>query len=133
MTRVVLDSNVFISAVIFGGKPRQVIHLAGRGFIEVYTSGPLRGEVERLLATKFGWARRRVVTTAGYLWSVTRWLEPTCQLTNCTDPDDNRVLECAVEARAEWIVTGDRHLLLLDPFREIRIVTVRDFLASFQL
>lgn len=132
MTRVVLDSNIFISAVIFGGKPREVIHLAERGFIDVYTSEPLRVEVERVLATKFGWARSRVASTADYLWSVTRWLEPTSQLTNCTDPDDNRVLERAVDARAEWIVTGDRHLLLLDPFREIRIVTVRDFLAAFQ-
>jgi len=67
MTRVVLDSNVFISALIFGGNPRQLIHLAENGLLQVYVSESLRSEVERVLETKFRWSVRRVTTAAGYL------------------------------------------------------------------
>jgi predicted nucleic acid-binding protein len=51
-------------------------------------------------------------------------------VTGCTDPDDNRVLECALASRATHIVTGDRDLLALDPFRTVRIVQAAKLLAE---
>ena len=51
-------------------------------------------------------------------------------MTDCTDPDDNRVLECALASQATHIVTGDRDLLALDPFRNVRIVRAAKFIAE---
>jgi len=130
MRRVVVDSNVFVSALIFGGNPRRLIHLAEQDFVELYTSELLRGEVERVLAIKFQWPSKRVASATNYLWSLTKCVEPQEIGTDCVDSDDNRVLECAVEAQADWIVTGDQHLLVLHPYRGIAIVTPREFLDS---
>ena len=55
-------------------------------------------------------------------------IEPTERITDCSDPDDNRVLECAVASKAGFIVTGDNALLRLNPFRNIQIVTAAQFL-----
>ena len=130
MIRVVLDSNVYISALLFGGNPRRVIGLSERALIEIYASEALRSEVERVLAVKFHWPTKRVINATGYLWLLTYSIEPKAILNDCVDPDDNRVLECAVEADAAWIVTGDQHLLALHPYRGIAIVTTRQFLDS---
>lgn len=129
MIRVVLDSNIFISALVFGGNPRRLIQLAEQGFVELYTSEPLRREVERVLALKFAWPARKAANAAGYLWSLAQSVEPQQRVNDCTDPDDNCVLECAIEAQAGWIVTGDHHLLAMHPYRGIAIVTARDFLS----
>lgn len=130
MIRVVLDSNVFISALLFGGNPRRVISLAEYNLIELYTSETLRNEVERVLTVKFQWSQKRAFGVTAYLWSICRSVEPRQNLTDCIDPEDNRVLECAVEAGARSIVTGDQHLLKLDPYRGIAIVSPREFLDS---
>ena len=55
-------------------------------------------------------------------------VEPTERITDCSDPDDNRVLECAVAAQAGYIVTGDRALLRLNPFGNIQILTAAQLL-----
>ncbi len=115
MTRVVLHSNVFISSLVFGGNPRRLIQLAEQGSIELFTSQLLCREVERVLATKFGWSARTVVQATSYLWSLAQLVEPRKRVIDCTDPDDNHVLECALEAQADWLITGDHHLLVMHP------------------
>jgi putative PIN family toxin of toxin-antitoxin system len=128
MIRAVLDSNIFVSALLFGGNPRQVINLTANGSFELCCCNSIRAEVELVLGVKFGWPRPRVVAATGYLWSLARFTEPQFKLSDCSDPDDNRVLECALEAGAGYLVTGDQHLLVLHPYRGIAIVTPRQFL-----
>lgn len=60
-----------------------------------------------------------------------RIFSPTEIITDCRDPKDNKFLELAVEANASCIVTGDKDLLVLDPFRGIPILTAADFLKKF--
>ena len=126
--RVVVDSNVYISALLSGGRPRQVIALAGDGLLDIYSSETIKDEVERVLRDKFRWSKERIAAAASYLWSLSRPVDPQCTVSDCPDPDDNRVLECAIEAKATFIVTGDHHLLDLDPYRGIAILSPRDFL-----
>jgi len=126
--RVVVDSNIYISALLFGGKPREVIALAENRLLDIYSSEPIKNEVERVLRDKFRWSKERVAAAASYLWSLSRPVDPQCTVSDCPDPDDNRVLECAIEAKATFIVTGDEHLLALDPYREIAILSPRHFL-----
>ncbi len=130
MIAVVLDSNVYISALLFGGNPRRIIRLAEIGLIQLYSSRELQAEVERVLTAKFHWQQMRVIGATKYLWSLTRRVRPTSKVTDCVDSDDNRVLECAIEARAGWLITGDQHLLALHPYRHVAIVTPRQFLDS---
>ena len=128
MIRVVVDSNIYISALLFGGKPREVIALAENRLLDIYSSEPIKNEVERVLRDKFRWSKERVAAAASYLWSLSRPVDPPCTVSDCPDPDDNRVLECAIEAKAAFIVTGDEHLLALDPYRRIAILSPRHFL-----
>ncbi len=60
MIWVVLDSNVYVSALIFGGNPRAVIECAEDGLIGLSISDPIRAEVERILVEKFSWPQERV-------------------------------------------------------------------------
>lgn len=131
--RVVLDTNVLVSAFIFpGGAPEHVYRLAVEGRIDMITSRALLTELGRVLSEKFNNPRAAAealaqITTLGTV------VEPTESVSVVeADPSDDRVLEAALEVRADMIVSGDRHLLRLKEWREIRIVSPADFLAEFE-
>lgn len=128
MLRVVLDSNIYVSALIFGGNPRRVIEAVQMGFFELAISPPIQAEVERILAMKFAWPQHRIETIAAHVWSLAQLATPTSTVADCPDNDDNRILECALAAEASYIITGDNHLLKRHPFRGIQILTARQFL-----
>ncbi len=126
--RVVLDTNVVISALVYGGKPSQALRLAQDSIIQILTSEPLRAEAERILAEKFGWPPVMIARGCRPIWRISELIEPDFVLTDCPDPDDNRVLECAVAGAADCIVTGDKVLLRMHPFRGIAIIPTDIFL-----
>jgi len=130
MIGVVLDSNVYISALLFGGNPSAIVECAEIGLIELLISEPIKAEVERILAGKFSWTHQRVAEATSYLWSLAHSVTPRQTVADCIDPDDNRVLECALESHAQIIVTGDHHLLKLHSYREISILTPKQFLEA---
>ena len=130
MTRVTLDSNVYLSGFVFGGKPKRVLEMAIDGEIEVAVSDPIIQEVRRHLLGKFGWSEPRAAEAIESIAEFAKHVTPTETIdTVPTDPDDNRVLECAVSAGSQTIVTGDDDLLRLVAFRGIEIVTVANFLT----
>ena len=130
MTRVTLDSNVYLSGFVFGGKPKRVLEMAIDGEIEVAVSDPIIQEVRRHLLGKFGWSEPRAAEAIESIAEFAKHVTPTETIdTVPTDPDDNRVLECAVSAGSQTIVTGDDDLLRLVGFRGIEIVTVANFLT----
>lgn len=123
--RVVLDTNVLISAFVFpGGAPEQVYRRVLDGGSILVTSRPLLSELGRVLTEKFDWDPSYVEEVVGQLVRLAVVVQPTDEVTDLTDdPADNRVLEAAAAGDAELIVSGDRHLLALDTWRRIRIVT----------
>lgn len=132
MTRVTLDSNVYLSGFVFGGKPKRVLEMAIDGEIEVAVSDPIIQEVHRHLLGKFGWSEPRAAEAVESIAEFAKHVTPTETIdTVPTDPDDNRVLECAVTAGSQTIVTGDDDLLRLVGFRGIEIVTVANFVTRF--
>ena len=132
MTRVTLDSNVYLSGFVFGGKPKRVLEMAIDGEIEVAVSDPIIQEVRRHLLGKFGWSEPCAAEAVESITEFAKHVTPTEAIdTVPTDPDDNRVLECAVSAGSQTIVTGDDDLLRLVAFRGIEIVRVADFLTRF--
>jgi len=131
--RVVLDTNILISAFIFpGGPPEAVYRLVLEGRVELVTSRPLLIELGRVLTEKFDWDSSRadeVVAQVARLAQVVRPTETVREI--AADPSDDRVLEAAAEGGAEVIVSGDRHLLRLGTWRAVRIEPAAKFLTRF--
>jgi len=130
--RVVLDTNVLVSVLIFpGGTPEFVYRLVLEERIELVTSRTLLAELGSVLETKFGWEPARVERAVGQLAGVGSVVKPTTTVSEIeADDADNRVLEAATAGDAAAIVSGDRHLLALGEWREIPIKTPADFLQS---
>jgi putative PIN family toxin of toxin-antitoxin system len=129
MIRVVVDTNVYISALMFGGPPGDLLDLAFAGGFLLVISPALLDELDEKLRIKFEVSAadadliRSRLEAAAEIVSTT----PTLSVVK-NDPDDDRVLECAVVGRADMIVSGDRHLLKLGAFEGTPIATVRQFM-----
>ncbi len=132
MIRIVLDINVCISAILFGGKPEVIIDLARRGKIEVIISEFIIGEIADILRRKFEWGNWQILEALEELREFTNLVIPRERVSIISeDPIDNRILECALEGKADYIVSGDkRHLLPLKEFKGIKIISVSDFLEG---
>jgi len=134
--RAVADTNILISGLLFGGLPRKLLDHATAPGVTLATSEELLEELRDKLANKFHFDG---ADTAQFLQKIRQIAEiasPRFRLHAVPDDeDDNRVLECAVAAGAEFIVSGDNHLLRLASYQKIYIVTVRQFLqtAGFRL
>jgi putative PIN family toxin of toxin-antitoxin system len=130
--RVVLDTNVIVSALVFGGVPRGLLELAEAGRCDFFHSEAIQVEVRRVLAEKFNWPTAMLQAVPPVLWTVGKLVVPDAAIDAVPgDPDDNRILECAVAAKAQFIVSGDRHLLTLRHFDSIAIVTPRQFVELY--
>ena len=125
--RVVLDTNEYVSALVFGGIPREILQRAERGDFELVVSAHIREEVKRVLCDKSGWSLERVAEAIDPLWEIAHFVTPLETISASRDDTDNRILECAVESGAGIIVSFDNDLLSLTPFKAIRIVKAREF------
>jgi uncharacterized protein len=130
--RIVVDTNVLVSALIFpGGPPEAVYRLTLERRIVLVTSRPLLAELGRVLTATFGWDADRSEEAVRQLVRVAEIAEPQQPVVDIqADPADNRVLEAAAEGRVVAIVSGDRHLLALTSWRGIRIESPAGFLAT---
>jgi putative PIN family toxin of toxin-antitoxin system len=110
--RVVADTNVIVSAFASGGNPKAILLLAASGGIELFAAEAILEEVTRVLTGhKIRWAPSRLVDALSGLPA--HIIDPgPPRLAIVRDHDDNRILECAVAARAHYLVTGDRDLLI---------------------
>lgn len=126
--RVVADTNVYVSFFQFGGRVGELLDLAIDGSIELFVSEPITTELRGVLAQKFHWAADRIEQAINTLLRFCRLVTPQQPVSVAADPDDDRILECALAARADMIVSGDKHLLDVKTFRGIPIVSPRQFL-----
>ena len=133
MFKVTADTNIYLSALNFGGKPQELLELARADKIELAISNAIITEISRVLYNKFSWDRADVAEAVDLLLRFTKYVHPDHRFDVVpADPDDNRVLECAVQAGSQVIVTGDTHLLMLRKFGSVRIQNVSDFLVAFR-
>ena len=133
MVRITADSNVYVSAFQFRGAPLQLLTLAARGRIDLAISDHIVEEVTRTLRQKFDWPGERVEQAKQTMDRIARRVSPSQTIGVIgEDPTDNRILECAVEAGSEYVVSGDRGLLRLGQHGAVRIVTVADMLDVVQ-
>ena len=131
---VVYDTNILISGMVWGGVPYDCIKLAMTDKVEGVTCSEIISEFDEKLTTKLGYTHYRISRIVSRLLGFLRVVKIKNQLERITtDPDDNKIIECAIVGGATHIVTGDkRHLLPLKNYQGIRIVTAIDFLEQFQ-
>ncbi len=132
--KAVYDTNVLVSAFNFpGGVPEDAFRLCVDRRIELVTSNVLLAEFARILTDKFGWARDRVARAVDQVSRLGTVVTPKERVTVViADPDDDRVLEAASEAGAHVICSGDKHLLRLVRWREIRILSPAQLVDEFE-
>jgi len=128
--RVVADTNILVSALLFGGTSEQVFLAGLRGEIQLLTSLPLLKEFEKVLKDKFKFSIHLVREIIEEVEEVGEIVEVSSHVKAISYPDeDNRVLECAVDGKADFVVTGDtRHILPLKEYSGIRILSPSEFL-----
>lgn len=128
--KLVLDSNVFISALVFGGKPREILELAVKGLVEIAVSDDILEEIRGVLGgDKFRYPKASLRALVREIEDLAEFVEPKERIEALKeDPEDNRVLECAVESGASVIISGDSHLLALLEFGGIKILRPDEFL-----
>jgi uncharacterized protein len=129
--RVVFDSNVLVSALVFpGGRADAAMERVLDGADTLLLSRAILGEVLRVLAKKFGREREELSRVAVFLTDVSELVRPTIRLSVLGDEPDHRILECAVAGRAQSIVTGDKAILKLGSYRGIDILRLSGYLET---
>lgn len=130
LLKVVFDTNIFISAVIFGGNPRMCLTLAREGKIALFVSKELLLEIAEKLHNKFIWSDKDIKDVIIGICKFAQIVEPKAKINKIKkDPSDNLVLEIAQEVNANYIISGDKkHILPLKKFEGTKIITAADFL-----
>lgn len=128
--KVVLDTNILISALGWDGKPREIFLKCITGELEFVISTDQLQEVMRVLQyPKFNFSDDKRKLFVEILLDVAAVVEIDGRITAVRDdPDDNVILETAIAGGATYIISGDDHLLSLKEFKGIKIVTASDFL-----
>jgi putative PIN family toxin of toxin-antitoxin system len=138
--RVVLDVNVLVSAAISaGGSPGKILDLWEHDQFDLAVSRPILEELERVIhypriQQNYELPEEYVEKFLGLIGNQAIVVNPSNKLNVIEkDPSDNRYLECAKEGNASYIVTGDKHLLDLEEYNGIVILTPTGFLAILRL
>lgn len=132
-TRLTLDTNILVSGFGWKGKPNEILAKVILGEIELFTSREQFEELSRVLDyPKFEFTEEQKERFKSVLSAIATFVETTKRLNVIKeDPPDNRILECAVAADEDFIMSGDEHLLSIKKFGRIEIRTASEFLKSY--
>lgn len=130
MYRVVFDTNILLSAFIFGGNPERLFELARSKKIQLLTSPSILAEFATRLKDKFLWDDADIAEAIKTIGYSSELIKSTQRLKVLNDDPDNRILECALEAKADFIVSGDKHLFSLKEFRGIPIIQAAELVSK---
>lgn len=130
--RIVIDTNVLISGVFFGGFPRKVLSSVVGQKITAYATAEIINEyeeiVQEMIDRKQGHIDRSILSP---LIKAMEIIETVTRIEICRDPDDDKFLECAKDAHALYVVSGDKDLLVVKEYESIQIVTAKDFCEQY--
>jgi putative PIN family toxin of toxin-antitoxin system len=127
---VTLDTNGYVSALNFGGREMRLISMAEAGALVIDISDHIENELVRVLREDFAWDGYRIKFMVERLRKFTNRVIPTRTVEVVDDPDDDRIIECALAAGSAYIITNDKALLRVANFEGIQIVKPDGFLAS---
>ena len=131
--RVVFDTNILFSAVGWLGNPHQCVQAARQGKCLSLTCEPILAEIAEKLQLKRGFDAGKTTETTDEIRAFSKIIAiPGTLKVIVADPDDDAVLECAVIGQAQYLVSGDRHLLAIGSYQGIQIVKAAEFIAVIQ-
>jgi putative PIN family toxin of toxin-antitoxin system len=132
---VVADTNIIVSSLLWEGNESKIVELAERGKIKLLTSVALLDELKKVLMyERFGLDEKTVDDSVKYILTISDIISPKYRVRVIhEDPADNEVLGCALEGKARYIVSGDKHLLRLKEFRRIKIVRAKELLNILKI
>jgi len=128
MIRATLDTNVLVSALLFGGTPGRLLDLHTDEAFILCISESIIAELRRILVKRFEWTEEDIESTLRWIVTRAELIEPMQPVSISRDPNDDHILACALEAKADVIVSGDNDLLQIGGFEGIAIITPRQFL-----
>ena len=130
--RLVLDTNVVISAILFGGNPERILLEIAHKHHVLLISPFVLGEIGSILERKAHFTPYQIQETLRSLRKISTQIDPEIVVKRIIkDISDNRILELALDGKADYIITGDKkHLLPLKTFRGIPILSPTDFLKK---
>lgn len=132
MPRVVVDTNVFLSGILFGGNPRRIVAAwLAKQFI-LCISPQLKAEIINKLRLKFDLSPMTIEVIKDGLDSNSEKYIPRKKVNLCRDPQDNFLLELAQESRADYLISGDKLVLELEQYKSTKIITPKEFLRILQ-
>ncbi|MCL4375453.1 putative toxin-antitoxin system toxin component, PIN family [Candidatus Marsarchaeota archaeon] len=128
--KVVLDTNILISALGWKGKPHRIMEMVASNELELFISDKQFIELSRVLNyPRLSFTTEQKSRFKEFILEIASFVKPTIKLDVIKDdPDDNMILECALVAGVDYIVSGDDHLLSIKKFGKIKILTADDFL-----
>jgi putative PIN family toxin of toxin-antitoxin system len=130
--RVVFDTNIWISGLLWRGKPYQCLLLARAEIVQHVYCEDMAAELSRKLRQVFGFSENHIQAVLYDLRRVSERVEISGDLHVIdADPDDDKFVECALQASAALIVSGDHHLLELEEYEGIHILSAAEFVARF--
>lgn len=127
-----IDTNVLISGVFFGGFPRKILSAVVGQKITACATTEIINEyeeiVQEMINRKQGHINRAILSP---LIKAMEIIEPVTHVEICRDPDDNKFLECAKDSYALYIISGDKDLLIIEKFENVQIITAKDFCEKY--
>jgi hypothetical protein len=136
LKKVVLDTNALISGLLWEGNEATIIEKAEKKEIQPFISPKILKELEGVLKREKFTKRLKdkentVEKAVAKIALIATLIEPNINISEIKeDPDDNRVLECAVSADVDFIISGDNHLLSLKRYSGIAIITASEFIKK---
>lgn len=126
--RVFFDTNVYVAEAILGEAAERMVEATQRASWRIYCSTVVLDEVERVLTVKLGFSRRFALLTQNRIIRRARLVEADVAIHDVPDdPADTPILSAAVAAGVDYLVTNDAHLLTLDPYRGLRIISMSEY------
>ena len=130
--KIVVDTNVLISGVFFGGFPRKILSSIVEKRISAVATTEIVDEyeeiVQEMVSRKQGHLNREILAP---LIGALEMIERVSDIQISRDPDDDKFINCAKDARALYIVSGDKDLLVLRQYENIQIVTAKEFCERY--
>ncbi|MCR4277625.1 MAG: putative toxin-antitoxin system toxin component, PIN family [Candidatus Berkelbacteria bacterium] len=131
--KIVLDTNVLVSAIVFGGKPKELLIRSIETGTIIYTSAFIENELQRVLKLKFSFSQEQTSEAGRFIAETFVKIEPedVPEIIK-RDISDNNILALATAVGADYIISGDNDLLDLGAYGSIPILTSHQFLDSRQ-
>lgn len=130
--KIVLDTNVFISGIFFGGHPSQILKFWKESRIKIILTESILEKYKRVgreLSAKYPSINIEPIIELFTIYA--EFVETKDISVNaCEDPDDNKFIECAIASHSKLIVSGDKHLLKMSGYKNIEVLKPRDFIDN---